>query len=115
MGILRIAKNPSLITHDIVLIVAGHTRAGDDGFGVRPVTGVRLTLVIDRLTTPYSGTLPGQIARCYSCREMETDLGGLPLLRGVLSLAASGYQSSLTAQNAALASGLVAVPPPNKA
>ncbi|MCZ8044064.1 MAG: selenide, water dikinase SelD [Beijerinckiaceae bacterium] len=66
------------IRHDIVLVGGGHTHVQVmTAFGMRPEPGVRLTLVTDRLTTPYSGMLPGHIAGVYSHDEMHIDLARL--------------------------------------
>ena len=80
---MRTAKDPSPITHDIVLIGGGHSHVQVmTAFALRPVKGVRLTLVTDRLTTPYSGMLPGHIAGLYSRNEMEIDLARLARATG---------------------------------
>ena len=41
---------------------------------MKPIAGVRLTLVSDTLLTPYSGMLPGYLAGHYSVEETHLDL-----------------------------------------
>lgn len=69
--------------HDIVLVGGGHTHVQImTAFGAEPEPGVRLTLVADRLTTPYSGMLPGHIAGFYGHDEMHIDLARLARATG---------------------------------
>ena len=46
-------------------------------FGMRPLPGVRLTLVTRDMHTPYSGMLPGYISGFYSYDDCHIDLAGL--------------------------------------
>lgn len=71
------------IRHDIVLVGGGHTHVQVmTAFGMKPEPGTRLTLVTDRLTTPYSGMLPGHVAGFYSEDEMHIDLARLARATG---------------------------------
>jgi selenide,water dikinase len=71
------------IRHDIVLVGGGHTHVQVmTAFGMKPEPGVRLTLVTDRLITPYSGMLPGHVAGFYSHDEMHIDLARLARATG---------------------------------
>ncbi|MGY9046640.1 hypothetical protein P775_17830 [Puniceibacterium antarcticum] len=80
---------PLPLTRDLVLIGGGHTHALVlRKWGMKPLPGVRLTLINPGATAPYSGMLPGHIAGHYSRDALDIDLvklarfGGARLVNG---------------------------------
>jgi selenide,water dikinase len=64
--------------HDLVLVGGGHTHVQVMlALARSPEPGLRVTLVTERLATPYSGMLPGHLAGFYRREEMHIDLAGL--------------------------------------
>jgi selenide,water dikinase len=62
-------------TRDLVLIGGGHAHALVlRMWGMRPLPGVRLTLISPSPTAAYSGMLPGHIAGVYPRAALELDL-----------------------------------------
>jgi selenide,water dikinase len=65
---------------DLVLIGGGHAHVQVlRGLALRPLPGVRTTLITREAQSPYSGMLPGHIAGFYTHADMHIDL--LPLCR----------------------------------
>jgi len=73
-----------MFTKDLLLLGGGHTHVLlIKALAMRAITGVRVTLVSEKLLTPYSGMLPGFVAGHYSLAETNIDLNQLCRRAGV--------------------------------
>ena len=82
---MRIDTPPVL---DVVLLGGGHSHVQVlRAFGMRPLPGVRLTIVSREVFTPYSGMLPGHVAGFYDWRDIHIDLGPLARFAGARLIA----------------------------
>ncbi|ROU01214.1 selenide, water dikinase SelD [Histidinibacterium lentulum] len=71
------------LTRDLVLIGGGHTHALVlRRWGMRPLPGVRVTVIDPGPTAAYSGMLPGYVAGHYSREELDIDLVRLARFAG---------------------------------
>jgi selenide, water dikinase len=72
-GFLMQASYP--ITDEVVLIGGGHAHALVlKKWAMKPVPGVRLTVINPAPTAPYTGMLPGYVAGHYAREALEIDL-----------------------------------------
>jgi len=81
-------KTSAPALRDLVLVGGGHSHVQVvKTFGMRPLPGLRLTLVSREYDTPYSGMLPGCVAGRYQRRAMHIDLARLCAFAGARFIA----------------------------
>ncbi|MFD0980407.1 selenide, water dikinase SelD [Tropicimonas aquimaris] len=92
------------LTRDLVLIGGGHTHALVlRMWGMRPLPGVRVTLINPGPTAPYSGMLPGYVAGHYGLDELEIDLVKLARFAGARIVAGAAVDIDREARRVKLA------------
>ena len=76
-------KQTGPIKGELVLVGGGHAQVALlKSLAMKPVEGLRTTLVTRDIDTPYSGMLPGFVEGAWTEADIHIDLQNLPAWRG---------------------------------
>ena len=76
-------RGAGTITGDLVLAGGGHAQVAVlKSLAMKPVPGLRTTLVCRDINTPYSGMLPGFVEGVWSAQDIHIDLARLAQMAG---------------------------------
>ncbi|MBV1868761.1 MAG: selenide, water dikinase SelD [Marinosulfonomonas sp.] len=99
---------PLPLTREIVLIGGGHCHALVlRMWAMKPLAGVRLTVINPHPTAPYTGMLPGFVAGHYSREALDIDLVRLARVAGARLILDRAVAIDPVAQTVSLAGGRV--------
>ena len=72
---MNLKENKNVIKKDLVLLGAGHSNIEVlKRLGMRPLNGLRVTLVSNKLVATYSGMVPAYIEGEYKWENINIDL-----------------------------------------
>lgn len=94
------------MSRKLVIVGGGHAHVQViRALAEQPEPDLDITLVTDRLLTPYSGMLPGHIAGFYSHSEMHIDLGRLAHASGIRLVTSAAIGMNLESRQLKTADG----------
>ena len=85
---MRAAVVPT--TGELVLVGGGHAQVALlKSLAMKPVPGLRTTLICPDVQTPYSGMLPGYVEGVWNAQDIHIDLARLTQMAGARLIAAA--------------------------